>query len=212
MNENVKNILEWIVCIVVAIVLALLIKYYIATPTVVKSVSMEHTLIDGQRLILDRTQRTFHKGLQRGDIVTFEAPSSLQLENTEENEAMPIAKYDYKPEGLINIFNYYILENTKTSFIKRVIALPGEHVRIESGKVFVNGKELEEKYLDNGITTLITNPVIKDFIVPEGTVFLMGDNRPDSTDCRKFGCIPLEKIESKVLIRIWPLNLFGKVK
>ena len=48
-------------------------------------------------------------------------------------------------------------------------------------------------------------------IVPENSIFVMGDNRTQSTDSRSFGCIPLEKIESKVWIRIWPLNQFGKI-
>ena len=51
-----------------------------------------------------------------------------------------------------------------------------------------------------------------DFVVPENCVFAMGDNRPHSTDCRSFGCIPLEKIESTVAIRIWPLDKCGKVE
>lgn len=211
MNDTVKNILEWIICIIVAVVLALFIKYYLTTPTVVKSISMKNTLIEGQRLILDRTQRTFHKELKRGDIVTFESPSKLQLYYDEVDMEYPVAKYENEPQGFFKRFAYYVLETTKTSFIKRVIGLPGEHVKIENGKVYINGEELKEDYLREGIETTSLGGIFTDFTVPEGTVFLMGDNRPDSTDCRRFGCIPLEKIESKVLIRIWPLNLFGKV-
>lgn len=209
MSENVRNILEWILCIIIAVILALLIKYYLATPTMVKSVSMKPTLIEGQRLILDRTQRTFHKELKRGDIVTFEAPSDLQVSVEEVNKGELVAKYEKQPTGIIDRFFYYVIENTKTSYIKRVIGLPGEHVQIEGGKVYINGKQLKEDYLKEEVKTIEDN--FNDFIVPEGTVFLMGDNRQESTDCRRFGCIPLEKIESKVWIRIWPLNLFGGV-
>ena len=211
MSDKVKNILEWVACIVIAVVLALLIKYFIATPTIVKSVSMYPTLIEGQRLILDRTQRTFHKELKRGDIVTFEEPSTLQISASDANMEKPIAKYEYEPKGLFNKFQYYVLENTKKSFIKRVIALPGEHVKIYDGKVYINGEELNEPYLQDGIKTESLGGAFTEFTVPEGTVFLMGDNRPNSMDCREFGCIPLEKIESKVWSRIWPLNLCGKI-
>ena len=123
----------------------------------------------------------------------------------------PVAKYENEPDGLFSKFVYYVLETNKTSYIKRVIGLPGEHVEIKDGKVYINGEELDEPYLQEDVVTESLDGAFTDIIVPEGTVFLMGDNRPQSTDCRRFGCIPLEKIESKVWIRFWPLNLFGKV-
>ena len=85
-------------------------------------------------------------------------------------------------------------------------------VRIMSGKgnITVNGEALDEPYLQPGIVTDLLGNGFDDFTVPENTVFAMGDNRTHSTDCRAFGCIPLEKIESTVSIRIWPLNVWGK--
>lgn len=85
-------------------------------------------------------------------------------------------------------------------------------MEIKEGKVFINGEELEESYLQDGVVTDVTGVGFDDFVVPDKCVFAMGDNRNHSTDCRAFGCIPLEKIESTVAIRIWPLNLWGKVK
>ena len=146
---------------------------------------------------------------KRYDIITFEAPSKTNYNYNEIDQSNPVAKYEEK-KGLWNKFTYYVLEIKKDSYIKRVIGLPGEHIEIRDGKVFVDGKELQEDYLPSGIVT--DSLVYNDFIVPENCVFAMGDNRNHSTDCREFGCIPLEKIESKVWIRIWPLSLWGKVK
>ena len=75
----------------------------------------------------------------------------------------------------------------------------------------INGVQLEEPYLQPEVVTNTHNQPYYDLVVPDNCVFVMGDNRPESTDSRCFGCIPLEKIESKVWIRFWPLNLFGKV-
>ena len=211
MNEKVKNILEWIYCIIIAIVLALLFRYYIGTPTIVKMESMYPTLIQDQRLWLSRWGRTTKKLPNRGDIITFEAPSKKKYTYSEINESNPVAKYENEPTSVWGKFAYYVLELGKDSYIKRVIALPGEHVEIKDGFVYINGEKLEENYLQEGIVTDVVGAGFTDFVVPENCVFAMGDNRNHSTDCRAFGCIPLEKIESKVWIRIWPLNLWGKI-
>lgn len=209
-NSKIKDILEWAYCIIIAVVLALLFRYYIGTPTIVKQPSMYNTLEEGQRLILSRWTRTVKGTYQRGDIITFEAPSQTQMSTFDVDMNNPVAIYDYKPKGIFAKFSYYVLEFNKTSYIKRVIGVAGDHIKIESGKVYLNGQELNEPYLRDGIKT--EQKVFTDIIVPENCVFVMGDNRPQSMDSRSFGCIPLEKVESKVVIRFWPLNKFGKVK
>jgi signal peptidase I len=209
-DSKIKDILEWAYCIIIAVVLALLFRYYIGTPTIVKQPSMYNTLEEGQRLILSRWTRTVKGTYKRGDIITFEAPSQTQMSTFDVDMNNPVAIYDYKPKGIFAKFSYYVLEFNKTSYIKRVIGVAGDHIKIESGKVYLNGQELNEPYLRDGIKT--EQKVFTDIIVPENCVFVMGDNRPQSMDSRSFGCIPLEKVESKVVIRFWPLNKFGKVK
>lgn len=211
MNDKVKNILEWIYCILIAVVIAILIKYFVGTPTIVKQSSMWPTLEQNDRLILNRLPRTFGKMPERGDIITFEAPSNNATGLNAEDIDNPVAKYDKEPTNWWGKFIYHVLEIGKESYIKRVIALPGEHVEIKDGKVYINGTELDEPYLTDDVITEPTG-VLTDFVVPENTIFAMGDNREGSKDCRAFGCIPLERIESKVVIRFWPLNKFGKVE
>ena len=211
MNPKIKEILEWAYCIVIAVVLALLFRYFIGTPTIVKQVSMYPTLEQDQRLWLSRWSRTTKKLPQRGQIITFEAPSKKSFTTSEIDEDNPVAIYDNEPTNIFGKFTKYVLEIGKESYIKRVIALPGEHVEIKNGKVYINGEEFDEPYLQEGVVTDVTGIGFSDFIVPENTVFAMGDNRTHSTDCRIFGCIPLEKIESTVVIRIWPLSAWGKI-
>lgn len=207
-NPMIKEILEWTYCIIIAVALALLVRYYIGTPTIVQQHSMYPTLKPNERLILNRWARTTGATYERGDIITFEAPSERITETA--NLENPVAKYENEPQGFLEKFSYYVLEISKESYIKRVIGLPGEHVKIENNKVYINGEELDEPYLSEDVITTKSG-VYYDLVVPEGTVFAMGDNRTQSTDSRSFGCIPIEKIESKVWIRFWPLNLFGEV-
>ncbi len=210
LNSTVKEILEWVYCIVIALVLAMLFRYFIGTPTIVKMSSMYPTLEQNQRLWLNRWGRTTHTLPERGQIITFEEPAKLEYSESEIDESNPVAQYEERT-GL-NWFVRNFLEIGKRSYIKRVIALPGEHVQIKDGKVYINDQELDEPYLQPGIVTDIVGVGFDDFVVPEDCVFAMGDNRNHSTDCRSFGCIPLEKIESTVALRIWPLDKWGKVE
>ncbi len=209
---KLKEILEWGYCIIIAIILALLVRYFIGTPTIVQQPSMYPTLKQGQRLILNRIIRTTKTMPERGDIVTFEAPSKSYVSAIDANLENPVATYNYNISNVFSKFRYYVLEIGKTSYIKRVIGLPGEHVTIENGKVYINGTQLEESYLQENVITTSLEGVYTDITVPENCLFVMGDNRSQSTDSRRFGCIPLEKIESKVWIRFWPFDLFGKVE
>ena len=205
---NIKEILEWVYCIVIAVALALIVRYFIGTPTIVQQPSMYPTLISGQRLILNRTIRITHAMPKRGDIVTFEAPSTRYLSASQLDN--PVAEYNHNINNIFSKFRYYILELGKDSYIKRVIGLPGEHIKIENGKVYINGEELKEDYLQSTVRTEPTG-AFSDLVVPGGCIFVMGDNRSGSDDSRKFGCVPLERLESIVWIRFWPFNLFGKV-
>ena len=211
-KKIVKEIGGWIICIVIAVILALLIKYFILTPTVVKQESMYPTLEENQRLILNRLGRTFKQMPKRGDIITFEAPTVTYRTEEDTDISNPVAIYEDEERNIFEGFSYNVLEIGKTSYIKRVIGLPGDHVQIKNGKVYINEEELEEDYLQSGIVTDDAEGMFSDIIVPQNTVFAMGDNRNSSVDCRAFGCIPLERIEGKVLIRFWPLNEFGKVE
>ena len=204
------EIFEWGYCILIAVVLAVLFRYFIGTPTIVKMTSMYPTLEQNQRLWLNRWQRTTKQMPERGDIITFQEPDKLEYKAAEINKFNPVAVY--KERKGFEWFTYNFLEIGKASYIKRVIALPGEHVEIKEGAVYINDEKLEEPYIQSGVVTDVLGVGFNDFTVPENTVFAMGDNRNHSTDCRVFGCIPLDKIESKVAIRIWPLNLFGKIE
>ena len=218
MNSNIREIIEWIICIIIAVVLALLVRYYIGTPTIVQQTSMTPTLQPNERLWLNRWGRTTKKMPERGDIITFEAPSVIRVLEENIDLEKPVAIYQNEPQGMLAKFSYYILENKgsgKTSYIKRVIALPGEYVEIKDGAVYIDGEKLQENYLPDGLVTDMMQGSgeghFTNFKVPENYIFAMGDNRTGSIDCRSFGCIPLEKIEGKVAFRFWPMSKFGGV-
>ncbi len=88
--------------------------------------------------------------------------------------------------------------------IKRVIGLPGEHVTVAEGRVFVDGQMLDEPYLDQP-----TRGQGSSWVVPPLAVFVMGDNRGASRDSRVFGPVQLNEIVGRAVLRYWPLNEIG---
>lgn len=201
-----RGIAEWSICLFVAFFIAVSIKYFIGTFTTVKQLSMNPTLKQNDRLWLDRTTRTFNKEYEIGDIVTFEAPNMNTIEDIDNTNAKAIY---VEQKTFADKFIKDFLEIGKISYIKRIIAKEGDHVQIIQGLIFVNGEIIDEKYLEQGTITNSSN--LTDFIVPENTFFLVGDNRSNSTDSRAFGCVPLEKLEGRIITRVLPLHAMGKI-
>ena len=195
----IREIFEWFLCFLAAFVIAILVRYFLFTPTLVKQTSMTPTILDGERVLINRTVRTFKLPIYRGDIITFETPAYT---------VDGVGAYN-ETSGVWNFFMHDVIEAGKISYIKRVIGIEGDHVQIKDGKVYINEKVLSEVYL-NGKPTPITGEYY-DLIVPDGYVFVMGDNRGGSSDSREFGCIPLEKVEGRVSFRIWPFSRWGSI-
>lgn len=200
MKKKVGNeILEWVLCFVVAYVIYLIINYFIGTISGIKQTSMYPTAKEGEKVVISR-RVLWNKTLKRGDIVTIEAPIGMG----ENGQAL------YKDYKGLDWFVYHIMEIGKRSYIKRIVALEGEHLYIsEEGEIFINDEKLTEAYLTE--TTTPRSGPIYDLVIPDGCVFVMGDNRSASKDSREFGAIPLSKVEAKVGIRVLPLSKIGAI-
>lgn len=118
--------------------------------------------------------------------------------------------FDYINRGdIITADTHGLDPDDPTRVIKRVVGLPGEHVEIYDGKVFINGKELNEPYLSPEVRTDIHNVKYADVTLGPDEYYCMGDNRPGSKDSRNFGPVPHKNILGKVLVRVYPFDKFG---
>lgn len=201
-----REVLDWVLCFVIAYVIYLNINYFLISTPGVKQDSMYPTVVNGERVLVLRPWLTFDE-LEFGDIVTFEAPIDNKLYlDTDAN--YPVAQYE-QYTGL-TLFLYKFVDLNKVNYIKRVIGVAGDHIQIKDGAVYRNGEKLEETYIRTSETTSQEDEYA-DVIVPEGTVYVMGDNRASSKDSRSFGCVPLDRVNGKVVCRIWPLTKFGAI-
>lgn len=121
----------------------------------------------------------------------------------------------YSPtQGDIIVFapeDKYISHSNGKLWVKRIIATEGQTVEIKDGGVYVNGEKLDETYLSSDTVTLpkvAENP----YTVPEGYIFVMGDNREKSMDSRYIGAVDTRRIVGKVIFRFWPFDSIGTVK
>jgi signal peptidase I len=178
-----RTIIDWVVTIAGAIAIVLLVKAYIVNPYRIPSSSMEPTLhcarpgsgceagTFSDRVLANRFLYRF-RDPERGDVIVFNTP--------------PLAAERCGAGG---------------TFVKRLIVLPGETWRMENGTVFVNGKKLDELYLEPIRRGLDTRASQK---VPPDRYVMLGDNRVQSCDSRVWGPVPRENLIGKVFAVYWP--------
>jgi signal peptidase I len=136
-------------------------------------------------------------------VEAYEIKGRSMVPTFENGERVVVLKVFYDVErGDVVIFSS--TEDPTKDLIKRVIGLPGEHVRIEGGKVYIDGELLEEDYLNESrVKHQVTE---EDQTLAEGEYYVLGDNRDDSHDSRRFGAVSETKLKGKVVIRWWPFH------
>jgi signal peptidase I len=138
--------------------------------------------------------------------VKVEGTSMAPLISDQERIFINKLVYKFEPisRGDVVVF-WYPSDRTK-SFIKRVVALPGETVEIRQGRVYVNQQSLDEPYILPAYLDANSYPA---FRVPPHQYFVMGDHRDSSNDSRMFGPVPSEYIYGKAVFAYWPMDHFG---
>lgn len=173
-----QTVAENVKLVAIALTIAIVVRIFIAEPRFIPSPSMVPTLAVGDRLLVEKVSYHLHPPHQ-GDIVVFQPPPQLQ-------------EYGYR---------------ASQAFIKRVIGLPGQQIQVTGGKVYVDGKALDEDYIL--AAPAYEMPSVR---VPENSLFVMGDNRNDSNDSHVWGFLPTENLIGRALLRFWPLEKAGSVQ
>lgn len=176
---------EWIESIVVALVLALFIRHFIIQPFKIPSGSMRTTLIEGDRILVNKF------------IFGARIPFT--------DRRLPALREPKRGDVIVFIST----QDPKKDFIKRLIALPGETVEIRGGNIYINGVVCKDSFIYNH--TYYNKPEsafgMEDQVVrvPEGSYFVLGDNSASSSDSRYWGFVPRKNILGKAIVIFWPL-------
>ncbi len=177
-----------------ALVVAVLIKTFLIQPFYIPSRSMVPTLLVDDRVMVSKLNYKVGD-ISRGDIVVFLSPWRLD----EPNEGIPHRVVRAVLESL------GVRTTATDDLIKRVIAVEGDSVEIRNNQVILNGVPQVEPYLADGSVM----PDMERRTIPSGDVWMMGDNRSESSDSRVFGPVPVEDIVGQAFVRIWPLGRLG---
>jgi signal peptidase I len=159
----------------------------------IPSESMVPQLLVNDRVVVSHLAYNLHDP-NRGDIVVFHDPRN-GVAVVEEGKDNFLVRFVRGVGGAVGL-----VQPSTEEFIKRVIALPGETVEGKSGRIYVNGRLLLEPYLPEGTVTSDFPPVA----VPEGSLWVMGDNRGNSSDSRVFGPIRRSTVIGRAVLRVWP--------
>lgn len=182
-----------------ALVIAILIKTFLIQAFFIPSGSMEPTLMPNDRILVNRLAYRFGN-IERGDIIVFADPTPSPQDR-----------------GIVGTFLHWLGEGVGVvrpaddDFIKRVIALPGETWEIRNGVTYVDGRRLDEPYVNQAdLDTRSFGPET----VPDGMLFVMGDNRNHSGDSRfpppaGLGYIPVDRVIGQAFVIIWPPSRAG---
>ncbi|MBP7175950.1 MAG: signal peptidase I [Thermoclostridium sp.] len=189
-----REILEWFLYFLSAVIIASLLQSQLYALTTVHQSSMQNTLFEGHMLVMDKLSYQFSEP-KKGDIIVF-----VKNEDTKGF----IKRYQVFLKDVQLRFHNDFRSNR---LIKRVIALAGDKVDIRNGAVYVNDILLDEPYVKGSTPGMALEYPIE---VPEGYIFVMGDNRENSLDSRSFGPISLNSVEGKAVFRIFPFNKIGK--
>ena len=179
------------ILVLIALVVAVVIKTFFLQAFFIPSGSMKETLQVDDRVLVNKLSYRFGD-LERGDVIVFDDPRG---DAADSGESVVSAL-------LRNLAESIGLSTPQSEFIKRVVALPGETIEVSGGGVLVDGVPIDEPYLQPGLRQRDFGPET----VPEGFVFVMGDNRNSSVDSTVFGPIPEGDIVGRAFVIVWPLS------
>jgi len=181
------------VLVLAVVVITTGLRTLVAQAFYIPSVSMTPQLEVQDRIVVSKLAYRLHD-VRRGDIVVFDAPPALEVPKPA--RSLPKRAVQAALEGV------NVVKPTKTEYVKRVVAMPGERLAGRGGNLYVDDRLLVEPYLHGGLRTEDFGPVA----VPQGMLFVMGDNRGASFDSRRFGPIQRSSVVGRALVKVWPLG------